>query len=116
MIDLIPFVDKYQTHRGGYSVFLRCTCAACGHPLFVYQKDGPGPLLRCYWNRIRINIGAGMDDGLSCSACERQLGELFQYKDGRPAFALNEDALKTEEMGESVVLDILDAKSKPAFH
>ncbi len=45
-------VDKYQKVRGGWSKFLNLYCVYCGYHVALYQKDGPGPLMRSYLDRI----------------------------------------------------------------
>ncbi len=44
--------DKYFLARGGTAKIINVNCAKCGKLIFVYQKDGPGWLKRCYLNRI----------------------------------------------------------------
>lgn len=34
-------------------MFYQIDCSKCLKQLFIYQKDGNGPLLRCYTDRIR---------------------------------------------------------------
>ena len=42
--------DKYFKERGGTAKIIDVCCLSCGNILFVYQKDGPGWLKRCYLN------------------------------------------------------------------
>ena len=42
-------LDRY----GGKIIFYQINCKQCSTKLFIYQKDGDGPLLRCYHDRIR---------------------------------------------------------------
>jgi ribosomal protein S27E len=44
--------DKYMKVRGGYGRFLNIGCGNCGNAILLYQKDGPGSLLRMYLDRI----------------------------------------------------------------
>ena len=44
--------DKYFRERGGTAKIINVSCASCEKLIFVYQKDGPGWLKRCYFNRI----------------------------------------------------------------
>ena len=43
--------DRYQKSRGTPKILKIC-CSSCGELVLIYQKDGPGPLLRCYLDRI----------------------------------------------------------------
>ena len=49
--------DKYSQARGGNSLFLEIFCANCNAKILVYQKDGPGNLLRMYCDRILLPHG-----------------------------------------------------------
>jgi hypothetical protein len=44
--------DRFRQNRGSSSQMLKISCAQCNHTLLIYQKDGPGELLRCYIDRI----------------------------------------------------------------
>ncbi|MFA5945513.1 MAG: hypothetical protein WC802_01190 [Patescibacteria group bacterium] len=44
--------DRYSRARGGNSRFLDVFCSACGEHVALYQKDGPGALLRMYLDRV----------------------------------------------------------------
>lgn len=44
--------DRYSKARGGNSNFLDIYCSKCNQYLLLYQKDGPGSLLRLYLDRI----------------------------------------------------------------
>ncbi|MCX6780400.1 MAG: hypothetical protein NT034_04485 [Candidatus Magasanikbacteria bacterium] len=44
--------DRYAKSRGGNSRFLNIFCSACNTHVALYQKDGPGALLRMYIDRI----------------------------------------------------------------
>lgn len=46
-----PKKDKYQKSRGA-ARFLNLFCSSCGTHVVLYQKDGPGSLLRLYLDRI----------------------------------------------------------------
>lgn len=45
-------VENYQKARGDWSRFLYLYCAYGGHHVALFQKDGPGPLMRSYLHRI----------------------------------------------------------------
>ena len=84
--------DRYQKARGGWSRILELSCAKCGHPLFRYQKDGPGPLKRLYKDRIDGGVAGGVM--LRCPKCKEILGTAIIYKkEGRPAYRLFQDAV-----------------------
>lgn len=85
--------DKYLATRGGTAKIINVSCADCGKNLFIYQKDGPGWLKRCYLNRI---LGPSNNfnfdnlpsmSNLICS-CGKIIGTPMKYKDGRLAFKL----------------------------
>jgi len=46
-----PKKDRYARARGA-SQFWDLWCVSCQHHLALYQKDGPGALLRLYLDRI----------------------------------------------------------------
>lgn len=50
-IKYTPKKDRYTRARGA-AVFWDLSCTNCGHHLVLYQKDGPGSLLRLYLDRI----------------------------------------------------------------
>ena len=78
---------------------INVSCMKCGKELFVYQKDGPGWLKRCYLNRILgpekyeklqhdKTIKEPMDlKNLKCD-CGIVIGSPMKHKDGRLAFHL----------------------------
>ena len=91
--------DKYLQERGGTAKFIKVSCSKCGNLIFVYQKDGPGWLKRCYLNRIitpefyktlqkdkRI-VSPSQLSNLICS-CGSLIGTSIQHKDKRLAFHL----------------------------
>lgn len=94
--------DQYLASRGGHVSILSLKCRSCGALVGHYQKDGPGPLLRCYFDRFLTSpVESGNPRAwpaeskklLRCPACERTLGagELYE-KENRPAFRLFSDA------------------------
>jgi hypothetical protein len=82
--------DAYRRARGGEAHFLDLYCARCGSHLLLYQKDGFGPLLRLYRDRIvdsRKPISA--KGALRCATCNEMMGTPMIYaKESRPAFHL----------------------------
>ncbi len=91
--------DKYLSERGGTAKIIKVSCGSCVKLIFVYQKDGPGWLKRCYLNRIlepgeyaqmqkeyRLKDPKDMKN-LVC-VCGELLGTPVRYNDGRLAFQL----------------------------
>ncbi len=91
--------DKYLRKRGRVAKIINVSCMNCGKLLFVYQKDGPGWLKRCYLDRIlspekyeklqhdkQIKEPKNMQN-LKCS-CGFVIGSPMKHKDGRLAFHL----------------------------
>lgn len=86
--------DKYRKARGGHSRFLEVSCESCGTFLFLYQKDGPGPLKRAYIDRIIKPEGMGKVKQLTCKSCKKMIGTYYIYeKEKRPAYRLYQDAV-----------------------
>lgn len=80
-------IDQFRTNRGGYSKFLYIYCSKCGEALYLYQKDGPGPLKRLYYDRIHAPEEASQPETLgtviSCSHCHYRLGisDIYELED-----------------------------------
>lgn len=91
--------DKYRSARGGYSRFLHIYCSKCKNQVFLYQKDGPGPLKRVYMDRIiapeilsHYQYMKNIKDipKLQCNNCKTIVGTPYIYKkELRKAFLLN---------------------------
>lgn len=101
--------DKYTKARGGTAKFNLIICANCKKIIFLYQKDGPGRLLRLYLDKFvapvsfakmvkQIKTKAEMK-GLRCPVCNELLGIPMIYeKENRLAFRLiNNKVLRKEE-------------------
>ena len=85
----------YTENRGGISQYLNIYCEHCGDHLLLYQKDGPGPLKRMYFDRIIAPenliraIRKKEVPNLVCNSCKRLIGiPSIYYKEKRPAYAL----------------------------
>ncbi len=95
----IEFVkDKFRKVRGNYSRILKLTCRKCGAFVFYYQKDGPGNLRRCYFDRIvqykRNDYG---EKYVLLCAKSHELGMVSDYvKENRPVYLLFTDAVEKE--------------------
>ena len=88
--------DNYQKVRGGWSKFLNLYCVYCGQHVMLYQKDGPGPLMRSYLDRIVAPVSlTGMQNrktvpNIVCSHCHRLLGipGIYDEEDRKAIFWL----------------------------
>ncbi len=90
--------DQYRRVRGGTAEMIDVVCSACGKRVILYQKDGPGQLLRCYINRIfapkeleQLQYDSKLDTksmpNLVCE-CGTLIGNPMRYRDNRLAFRL----------------------------
>jgi hypothetical protein len=101
-----PKRDRYFKARGGYAVFYNLFCSACGEHIALYQKDGPGSLIRLYLDRIfepeeLSNIQHETEKGnvptLICGKCKTLLGVPMVYEsEKRLAFRLIRGSLRKE--------------------
>lgn len=76
-----PIVNAFTESRGDPS-FIEIKCGKCHFLIFVYQKDGPGPLKRSYLDRVHesaVNTSQAAPI-LKCPQCERKLGCLDNYE------------------------------------
>jgi hypothetical protein len=93
--------DKYFRERGSYSRIIKIFCKKCGKLIFSYQKDGPGWLKRCYFNRIISDRKFNPKRNLVCS-CKTIIGKPKRHffrsdgitPDGRWAFELNKESFR----------------------
>lgn len=88
--------DSYQKKRGASKILI-IFCGQCSDYIMTYQKDGPGPLLRCYLDRIHhpeylselqnLEFSKKTFSVLSCRACTALIGTPIVYeKENRPAY------------------------------
>ena len=93
----IKFKNDSYTKRRGTPVMLTISCALCNTCLMHYQKDGPGPLLRCYLDRIHepetlnsrqyLPFDKKTFPQLLCDSCCNLIGFPIIYeKENRPAY------------------------------
>lgn len=93
------FKNDSYTKRRGTPTMLIVNCASCSNYIMHYQKDGPGPLLRCYLDRIHRpeklsarqynEFNKKTSPKLQCEACEKVVGSPIIYeKENRPAYHL----------------------------
>jgi ribosomal protein S27E len=101
------FSDKRREVRGGSAQMLELSCAKCGHKFFHYQKDGPGPLLRLYLDRIHApkkfvglqNKPLGSLKVIGCLDCGRLIAMPQMYKaEKRKAYRVFQGALKKKRI------------------
>ena len=90
--------DQYMRSRGTPQMLYIC-CSSCNTYLMCYQKDGPGPLKRCYIDRIfhpeylekihKEPFSKNDCPHLICTHCHTEIGYPIIYeKENRPAFHL----------------------------
>jgi len=74
--------------RGGYSRLLNISCQKCAQNTCLYQKDGPGNLIRMYIDRIiDAKVSISKKD-LSCPKGHLIGVKIIYDKEKRPAFRL----------------------------
>ncbi|MBM3191094.1 MAG: nucleoside monophosphate kinase [Chlamydiae bacterium] len=95
--------DRYTAARGAPAL-LEISCRRCQQVVMHYQKDGPGPLLRCYFDRIQGGVRSldyteeniAKAPKLICFQCNTVLGEPYIYQkhgEYRPAYLMLNDLL-----------------------
>ena len=105
--DPLPFKRDHYMKERGEPAWIRIHCLRCHSLLLLYQKDGPGPLKRCYLDRIALPkqwaelcnhpFDPHSCPELSCSFCRRLIGLPFVYeKENRPSFHLLEETFMLE--------------------
>lgn len=109
--------DKYTKARGGNPKFNIISCINCKHEIFLYQKDGPGKLLRMYLDKFvapreivdelkKINKKSDMK-GLKCPYCGELLGVPMIYeKENRLAFRLILNKITRKEEQSPIQIDM----------
>ncbi len=84
--------DRYRRARGGKAKLLNISCAKCETQLAVYQKDGPGPLKRMYFDRIMTPFSLLR---LQCNKCHHVIGVPYIYpKEKRKAFMIEQGSIQ----------------------
>jgi len=103
------FIHDCYTATRGTPQMLDLFCRFCGKWVMEYQKDGPGPLLRCYVDRIH-NCSSTLDftvDTLtvaslwSCDHCHGVLAKPYIYQNHgefRPAYQILTDSVDGVEL------------------
>ena len=96
-MNAFKFKNDSYTKRRGTPVMLIISCATCNAHIMHYQKDGPGPLLRCYLDRIHspkelhkrqyAEFNKKSFPKLICESCSIVIGSPIIYeKENRPAY------------------------------
>ena len=97
-----PINDSYRATRGGWSDILELHCNKCDEYVMTYQKDGEGPLKRCYLDRIlhpaqlkelqNKEFDINTFEKLQCVNCHHEIAVPMMYeKEMRPAFRITQD-------------------------
>lgn len=96
--------DRYRKARGGTSKVLDIFCSECSNRIMVYQKDGPGNLLRCYFDRIgwppelsvlKQTESVNNIPNLVCSRCNSVIGTPMIYSsENRSAFRMRKGSFQ----------------------
>lgn len=95
----IKIKNNSYTRSRGEPAMLLMLCSNCLHYIMSYQKDGPGPLIRCYLDRIHhpIHLEKRQYNAfekktfpkLECPNCQTVIGSPIIYeKENRPAYHL----------------------------
>ena len=101
-----PIKNSFTKARGGASKFLYVACSNCEEPAMVYQKDGPGRLLRMYADRIvwppelvesqrEVNADTVKQAGaIACSSCNHLIGTPMVYTaENRAAYRVEQGSI-----------------------
>lgn len=89
VVDDETTTQDLKTNGGGtYIIIIKCS--RCFLELFVYQKDGNGPVTSCYIDRILTTFyGLTLDDFINCPKCFKRLTEpLSTSKTPRQTYKL----------------------------
>lgn len=69
----------------------------CGQLLFTYFKGGRGRLIKCFLDRIRLDVvglqGAVSGSRPTCPACSKAVG-IIRLVHGRPALKINQGTVQ----------------------
>ncbi len=96
----LQFVIDAYTERRGEPAMLKIHCTNCESHLITYQKDGPGPFLRCYFDRIHPPCREVAPSHFTCSHCNALIGKQGIYeKENRLAYFLVEGSFALDNAG-----------------
>lgn len=76
----VKFIHNRYTKSRGQPTLLELKCAQCKDFIALYQKDGPGRLLRLYKDRIHKLGGISTQDRLMCRTCKSVVGTFMVYR------------------------------------
>lgn len=102
------FIYNGYTERRGEPKMLEIFCKSCAKPLMMYQKDGPGRLLRCYLDRIHSpkylkdkqyqDFDTKHSPDLTCENCRKSIGVPMIYVlEKRPAYRMDQKKFYIKE-------------------
>lgn len=85
----IVFIRNRFTKSRGEPQLYKISCTSCATPVLLYQKDGPGQLLRCYIDRVHFPKNLVSKSTFTCIKCHTLIGTYMIYKpENRPAFRM----------------------------
>lgn len=94
--------DVFLKNRKGYSQIYSLHCRKCNNLISNYQKDGSGPLLRLYIDRIENSKYVDdfkIDKKITCEKCGEIIGLGYIYeKENRPSYRLFQNAVKQKPL------------------
>ena len=101
-VEVYKYINDEYTKRRGTPEMLVISCANCLSQVMLYQKDGPGPLIRCYWDRIHdplslkgLNRLKTFPNELICPNCSKLIGQTALYlKEKRLVFVLENESFR----------------------
>ena len=86
----LKIINDVYTKRRGDPQILEIFCGNCKSPTMIYQKDGPGRLLRCYLDRIHFpehlqkrqfeDFKETKTPKLECEKCDSIIGVPMTYE------------------------------------
>lgn len=106
----IKIIYNSYTKCRGTPQLLQIFCSKCNNYIMTYQKDGPGELLRCYFDRIHLpkelnkrqfeHFKKSEAPKLECSTCDSVIGVPMIYeKEKRPAYRMNKGKSFLKKIG-----------------
>ena len=97
MTNPFPFIIDAFTKSRGDPCLICIHCKKCSKLIFIYQKDGPGPLKRSYLDRICRAFIDLENSMIRCPSCEAKLGFLDVYeKESRKAIYWFADCVESQ--------------------
>ncbi|HEV3269187.1 MAG TPA: hypothetical protein VGZ69_00880 [Candidatus Rhabdochlamydia sp.] len=78
-LNSIECINNQYTKMRGAPKLYKILCEGCENLVLIYQKDGPGNLIRCYKDRIHYPKREATASVLSCSECKKVIGTNMIY-------------------------------------